>query len=34
MEFVGALVVEAGVVVGFAVGDFVGPSIVGTGIGV
>ena len=34
MEFVGALVVGAGVVVRFGVGDYVGPSVVGTGIGV
>ena len=32
MEFVGALVVGAGVVVGFSVGDCVGPSTVGTDI--
>ena len=34
MEFIGALAVEAGVVVGFGVGDCVGTSVVTTFVGV
>ena len=33
MEFVGVLVVGAGVVVGFRVGDCVASGVVGTGVG-